>query len=180
MAVLMPRRFLGALLVGLLAALPARGAAAQASLEYAVKAAYLVKFAPFIAWPDSAFASPTAPLIICITGDDPFGGDLDRAAANQRDGDHPVQLRRLAAPDPACQILFVAGPQTDAALAAVKDKPVLTVTDSGSGAKGIISFVTANNHIRFDIDEASADAVGIKISSKLLDLAHAVRKGARP
>jgi hypothetical protein len=177
----MRRRFLPALLLGLVAApMPAVPARAQASLEYAVKAAYLVKFAPFIAWPESAFASANAPLIICVTGDDPFGAELDRAAANQRDGEHPIQLRRMAQPDPACQILFADGADADAALATVKDKPVLTVTDSSAGTKGIIAFVVAQNHVRFDIDEAEAEAAGLKISSKLLDLARAVKKGARP
>ena len=67
---------------------------AQSSLEYEVKAAYLVKFAPFIAWPDTAFSSASAPLGICVVGNDPFGPFLDRAAAGARDGDRPVIDRK--------------------------------------------------------------------------------------
>jgi hypothetical protein len=62
---------------------------------------------------------------------------------------------------------------------AFKDRPVVTVTDSGISAHGIINFVVVDNHVRFDIDEAAADAIGIKISSKLLELAHAVKIGPR-
>ena len=178
------RKRRAALLAGawLASLLPAH--AADASLEYAVKAAYLVKFAPFIDWPDGAFASPTAPLTICVVGTDPFGADLNRAAQGQHDGDHPLVIRRANAPDPetSCQILFAAGPPE--ALAAdldkVKSRPILTVTDSGATSHGIISFVVIDDHVRFDIDEAQADAVGIHISSKLLGLAHATRRGARP
>jgi hypothetical protein len=155
---------------------------AQSSLEYEVKAAYLVKFAPFIAWPDTAFASPAAPLTICVVGSDPFGPMLDRAAAGARDGDRPVTIRRLPSPDAACQILFAGGDDqaVESELNAVKDRPVVTVTDSGIPAHGIISFAVIDSHVRFDIDEAEADSVSIRISSKLLDLAHAVRKEARP
>lgn len=156
---------------------------AQPSLEYAVKAAYLAKFAPFIEWPDTAFAGPAAPLTLCILGSDPFGAGLDKAMAGQKDGDHPLAVRRLAAPDPGagCQILFTREePLAEQALEAAKTQPVLTVTDSGLRAHGVISFVVIDNHVRFDIDEASAETVGLTISSKLLGLAHAVRqKGAR-
>ena len=159
---------------------PAR---AQASLEYAVKAAYLVKFAPFIDWPDSAFPSPTAPLTICLVGADPFGADLDRAAEGQHDGDHPLVIRRMSAPDPgaSCQILFAGGAPDAVALdmEKMKARPVLTVTNSTSGPHGIISFVVIGDHVRFDIDEAQADAVGLHISSKLLGLAHAVQRDER-
>src|ERR1700744_5026773 len=133
---------------------PARG---QDTLEYAVKAAYLVKFVPFIDWPQSAFSSPTAPLTICVVGSDPFGADLDRAASGQRDGDRPLVVRRMASLDPetSCQILFAGGPPQDVAtaLTSVKNQPVVTVTDADLSLHGVISFVVVGNHVRFDIDE---------------------------
>src|ERR1700722_1824034 len=83
---------------------PAQG---QASLEYAVKAAYLTKFAPFIEWPDGVFANPGAPVNICVLGNDPFGAVLDKAAA-AGGGGRPIAIHRLASNDPAdgCQIGF--------------------------------------------------------------------------
>lgn len=157
-------------------------AQAQGSLEYEVKAAYLVKFAPFIAWPDGAFASPSSPLTICVVGTDPFGEILDHAAAGEHDGERSLTVRHLATPEAGCQILFAGG--DDEAVKAVlkeeKDQPVVTVTDSGIASHGIISFTVVDDHVRFDIDEAAADAVSIHISSKLLELAHAVRKEGQP
>lgn len=174
-----------ALLAGVcLAILLREPAGAQTSLEYAVKAAYLVKFAPFITWPDSVFASSSAPLTICVEGADPFGANLDHAAQGQRDGDHPLAIRRINAPDPAvpCQILFAGGTPDNVAaeIERWKAQPILTVTDSGVASGGIINFVVIGDHVRFDIDEARADAVGIQISSKLLGLAHAVKRSGRP
>jgi hypothetical protein len=56
----------------------------------------------------------------------------------------------------------------------------LTVTDSTSRVHGIINFAVIENHVRFDIDEAAADAASLRISSKLLELAHEVNRGTRP
>jgi hypothetical protein len=167
-------------LAGLFAMATAR---AQPSLEYSVKAAYLARFAPFIDWPVDAFAGPAAPLNICVLGPDPFGASLERALAGQKDGAHPLAVRRMETllPEAACQILFI----HDATLAgealdALRTRPVMTVTDSGMRAHGIISFVVIANHVRFDIDDDAARRVGLKISSKLLTLAHAVRhRGGR-
>ena len=171
-----------ALLLGLLPG-PLKAAP---SLEYAVKAAYLPKFIPFITWPDGAFASTDAPFTICVLGKDRFEGKLDQAAAGLRSGDHAVQVRHLAGPDPSanCQLIFLpAGSDTalvQGTLDALRGRPVVTVTDSGLPVHGIISFVIESNHVRFDIDDAMAAKAGLAISSKLLGLAHAVRMRGQP
>jgi hypothetical protein len=161
-------------------------AAADPSLEYAVKAAYLPKFIPFITWPDGTFASPTAPVTICVLGGDPFGGKLEQTAQASRAGEHPIAVRRLGGPDAtaSCQLLFL-GAGTDAAVAAgildaMRGRPVVTVTDSGLKLHGVISFVIEANHVRFDIDDAAAAQGGLTISSKLLGLAHAVKQRGQP
>ena len=63
-----------------------------------------------------------------------------------------------------------------AGLKAVQGAPVLTVTDSqdNGGPKGIINFVIEEGHVRFEINDATASANGLTISSKLLSLAVAV------
>jgi len=157
-------------------------AGAQPSLEYQVKAAYLTKLSPFVEWPDNAFPNPTAPLFICVFGPDPFGAVLDRAAEGQKDREHPLAVRRIAANEPIghCNILFVSDPAlVQRALAQVAGRPVLTVVDSGRPAGGMINFVIIRNNVRFDIDAAAAESVGLRFSSKLLALARNVRQGAR-
>jgi len=157
-------------------------AGAQPSLENPVKAAYLSKFAPFIEWPAGAFATPTAPLVICVAGADPLGANLDRAVQGQKTGEHPLTVRRLAEPEAAadCHILYTADPLVaGAALEAAAARPVLTVTDSGLPVQGMISFVRVGNNLRFDIDEARAQEARLVISSKLLALARTVRRSPR-
>jgi hypothetical protein len=153
-------------------------ASADISLEYAIRAAYLAKFVPFIDWPDSAFATPGTPITICLLGGDPFGAALDRAAASVTGG-RPLQVRRLASPElaSACQILYLANDEAAASLpAGLGDRPVLTVSEAGGA--GMIAFVVDGNHVRFDIDNDAAQHSGIHISSKLLSLAHLVRHKA--
>jgi uncharacterized protein DUF4154 len=155
---------------------------AQDPFEYTVKAAYLTKFVPFINWPDQSLAAG-APITICIVGEDPFGRSLDKAAAAAAGG-RPLVIRRIATTDTAetqilakCQIAYVGDPLTSLdVIDALKGKPVVTVTDSGMRARGVISFVMQDNHVRFDIDDAAAERSGIHFSSKLLELARAVNR----
>lgn len=181
----LPRRHrllatIAACVLALLLGAPAQ--AQNASLEYAVKATYLYKFAPFIEWPASAFASPTSPVVLCIVGNDPFGEIVDRAVRNQRVDDRAIALRRLqrATRDSGCHIMYVAGSDVQSvaeALAAVRGTPVLTVTDATSRAEamGIIHFLVQDNRVRFEIDNQAASENGLVISSKLLSLAVSVR-----
>ncbi len=167
--------------VALLASLAATGGPVRGPqpIEYAVKASYLYKFAPFVQWPSAAFDTPTAPLSICIAGSDPFGPALSEAVRGQRVNGHPIVVRRVEAVRPGltCQILYVGGEDTGAALQAVAHEPVLTVTDHmRSGAGGMIQFVMVAGHVRFSIDQAAAQGSGIAISSKLLGLAVSVTR----
>jgi hypothetical protein len=158
-----------------LAGAPCPAGAATSSLEMAVKASYLYKFAPFVQWPPRAFTSASSPFRICVAGDDAIGGMLDQAVRGQRMQDHPIAVTRLASVDPAtvanCQILFL-GKAAAEMLRGVAGQPVLTVTDrSRGGSGGIIQFVMQGSRVRFAVDIAAANNAGIQISSKLLGLA---------
>ncbi len=159
----------------LLAAFPAMAAPAP-TLEAAVKATYLYKFAPFVTWPGG---DPSAPFNICVVGDDPFGAQLDHAVAGQSYNNRPFQVVRIdtiTAQSP-CPIAFVAGSAQQpvaVALKAVHGAPILTVTDEGQPA-GIVAYAMQDDHVRFRIDQEAADDGGLVISSKLLSLALSVR-----
>ena len=151
-------------------------------LERAVKAAYLAKFAPFVVWPDSAFDAPNAPLVLCVQGDDPFDGMLERLTAGESVGAHPVIVRRMPRldPDSRCQIAYLAGSSAQspaAALKAVEGQPVLTVTDAEAGdERGIVHLVLIGGRVRFMIDAGKAGQSQLGISSKLLALAVEVKR----
>jgi hypothetical protein len=156
---------------------------AQDSLpESAVKASYLIKFAPFVTWPHAAAPVAGTPFVICVIGTDPFGDVLDSAVNDQSLDGRPIQVRRLplAAHDMDCQIAFIGGspgqPVADA-IGLLGGAPILTVTDGGQPA-GIIDFATVQGRVRFRIDDAAAAQDGLSISSKLLSLALSVNPRA--
>lgn len=174
---------LHASIVGVLALLFADHAAAQDNaLEYAVKATYLYKFAPFVEWPPAAFPSSSSPFNICVFGDDPFGPELDRAVRGQAVGGRRIVVRRLqsVSGDPLCQVLYVGRSRAESpadVLRSVHNLPVLTVTDDGQGISGgIVQFELRDGRVRFALDAAAAEASGLSLSSKLEALATTVRR----
>ena len=164
-------------------ALVPQGHAGGPSLEYAVKAAYLYKFAPFVAWPASAFTSPSSPFNLCVAGDDPFGAALDQAVNGQQVDGHPAVVHRLGRVESGsgCHILFVGGSHAQSVadiLKGVRGEPVLTVADRGPASVGaVIQFVVKDNRVRFDIDPSAAAANHVAISSKLMNLSLSNRSG---
>ena len=62
------------------------------------------------------------------------------------------------------------------AMSAVRDLPILTVTDEVEGVAnmGIINLVTSSGKVRFQVDARKARRLGFKISSQLLQLALSV------
>jgi len=145
--------------------------------DYVIKANYLYKFVPFVEWPPRAFAGTHAPLVICIVGDDPFGVALDDAVRHRLVNGRPIVVRRMSmiTHGTPCHILFVGHSDDQAAddiWRAIAGEPILTVTDYAPGvAGGIIQFVLYDGRVRFMIDAPKAQASGLLISSKLLDLA---------
>jgi hypothetical protein len=156
-------------------------AGAPPATEYQVKAAYLFNFGQFVEWPAGALGSSTAPFVIGIVGDDPFGSMLDDVVRGESIGGHPLEVRRFREGDDvaACNILFIG--RDDAArigrtLQAVRGRSVLTVTDAtGDESRGaIIVLKTENKRVRMRIDVAAARANNLVISSKLLRPAEVV------
>lgn len=166
----------------LLTAAAMAGADARKDLEYQVKAAFLFNFAKFVEWPADAFAKPGDPLAICVLGKDPFGESLDQVVRGETVNGRPLVVRRprQALEARGCQILFLAGlerQRQDEALAAVEGASILTVGE-GDGflaSGGVIRFVLEQNRVRFDVNLAAAEASRLKLSSRLLSLAHTVQ-----
>jgi hypothetical protein len=159
------------------AVLALAASASGATLEYAVKANYLYKFAPFVVWPPSVLPADGGPLNVCVVGEDPFGSALDDAVRGQAVDGHPVVVRRLASitANPGCHVLYIGrttGQHRAEILQLLRGAPVLTVTDEAAGfGGGIIHFVVRDGKVRFGVDAGAAQASGLTISSKLFGLA---------
>ena len=174
--------------IGLLLLLAVPGLlGAQTAPEYDVKAAFLYNFTKFVDWPPEAFPDPNS-LKVCVLGDNPFGGSLQAIAGEQVGNRKLTVMRTDSLAKPAgCQILFISRSEREKLnhiLSAVKGLPVLTVGDTKGYAEDgvIINFVLEGSKVRFEINTESADRAGIRISSKLLQLAKRIvtAPGARP
>lgn len=162
------------------------GAQAVHASEAQVKAVFLLNFAQFVDWPPATAADSQAPLIIGILGDDPFNGFLDEAVRGERLHARPLVVRRYRRLEDvkACDILFISESEderVDEILAALKNRPILTVSDAANFAQrgGIIRFVTAKSRVRLEINPDAAQGAHLTLSSKLLRLADLVTAPGR-
>ena len=149
----------------------------SASLEYKVKAGFLINFARFINWPDSAFATPDTPFTIGLMGPDRFGNALDAASRKQAHG-RPISVVRVNSIGEAksCHLLYISdSDRTDMTvlLAQLGDRPIVTVGDMDNFAEegGSIEFITRNGKLAFIINNTSTKKNGLKIPANLLNLA---------
>lgn len=152
---------------------------AEASLEYAVKAAFLYNFAHFVEWPSEP-AAPS-PFVIGLLGEDPFGAALDKAVEGKTVRGRSLVVRRFAKLEDLapCPILFVGAseaPRLSLVLARLRGSPVLVVGDADGFARegGTVGFFIEDNRVRFEINLNAAGAAGLKVSSRLLAVARVV------
>jgi len=140
-----------------------------------LKAAFLYNFALFVEWP----VTPKGEFNLCLVGSERF--EAADALSGKKVGGATVRVRRPAKLDElrSCHMLYLSGSDRNAlerARSAVETAPVLTVADAidAGGNPAMISLITENSHLSFDIDMHAAARVGIKISSRLLRLARRV------
>jgi hypothetical protein len=153
--------------------------------ETALKAAFLFKFAAFVDWPPGTFQRPDQPLVIGVSGDDPVALDLEHLVAGRSVAGRPLVARRVAENGPFTDlhVLFL-GNRRDhklrEALAAVPG-PVLVVTEQPEALRlgSVLNFSSEGGRVRFSASLASAEARNLRLSSRLLAVAHLV-EGRNP
>ena len=149
--------------------------AAPPAAEHQLKAVYLFNFGQFVEWPPEAFASPDAPFVIGILGEDPVAETLEAVVHGESLHGRRVVVSRFEQPSGIgpCHIVYIGrgeAARLDAALAAVRGRAVLTVSDVGGAEHrgAVIALFTESNRIRMRINVGEARAGNLVISSKLL------------
>jgi hypothetical protein len=155
-------------------------------IEAQVKAAYIYRFAEYIEWPAATIADRAAPWTIGVVGAEKVNAELNQLRLTRRIGGRAVAVRTMQPGDPVSgiQMLYVGaldGARLKEVLDAVPAQGVLSITDGEAAlaAGGMISFVQVDRRIRFDVSIAHAERSGLKVSARLLAVAHKV-EGARP
>jgi hypothetical protein len=150
--------------------------------EYRLKAAFVYQFPQFVEWPAPAWQGATG-VQLCILQPNPFGRELEALVRGESLNGRPFSIREITGPDgvSGCHLLFIRGtaPAGGEVLKAARGTSVLTV---GEGDRfldegGIIVLRIVERRIRFEVNAAAAQKVGLRISSQLLSLALNVRAG---
>lgn len=157
--------------------------AQNSATESEVKAAYLYNFAKFVQWP----APPSDKFRICILGSDSLGKALETTVQGERLQGRPVELKRTGSAEVAassCDMVFIAGSERGhlgEILRSFTKNHILTVSDIPHFVDkgGIIGFVVQDNRVRFEANQDAAQNAGLTLSSELLKVAVAVKKGGR-
>jgi hypothetical protein len=150
--------------------------------EYRVKAVFLYNFLQFIEWP----ANNNPGLTICILGDDPFGNDID-GILNETVNKRKLSVKYIPSDYSElkkCNLVFISHSEKDhlsEILQETREYPIVTISDTvGFAERGVmINFYLQENKIRFEINKDTASRSGIRISSKLLNLAKIVGNGQK-
>jgi hypothetical protein len=146
-----------------------------------VKAAFLYRFLEYVEWPGGARAE--GPLTIAVLGDEGLGAELHRNVRGRTVQGREVRVRTVSSAQEGldAHLLFVSG-QSRKKLAgftsAHAHDPVLIVTE-GDGALergSVINFVVVEGNVRFEISMPAAEQRGLKLSSRLLNVALRVEK----
>ena len=159
---------------------------AQKSREYDLKAVFLYNFATFVEWPKEARPAEGEPLVIGILGHDPFGPVLDEVLKGEVLNGCPLVARRVRSIDDAerCHILYISSSEAERMpriVAALRDKPVLTVADTPrAAAEGVMISFDTGDRVQLHVNPRAAQQAGLSVSSKLLRVATVVGRADSP
>ena len=174
---------LRALVVGALtaAALAAVDARADDALEQTrVKAAFVLNFMKFTAWPAGPVTASKT-IVLCATDSHPLAGQLHELEGREVRDLQVRVVHRTADDSPPCDVIFVTRID-DATLNALRSevaaRPILTISDQTGFLEqgGMIEIKLVDGRTRFDINLLAARAAGLTLSSQLLQLAERVVK----
>jgi hypothetical protein len=169
-----------------LTAVGAQSGSSEANLERNIKAAFLYKFLGYVDYPDSAMPGAGEPLVIGVLGADDVAEELSRITAGRSMNGRAVAVRKLRHGDPLGKLhmLFIGDDDVgdvEKALAAVRQSPVLTVTESGRNQRldSVINFRVVDERVRFEVSLDAAEKNSLKLSSRLLAVAYKVQRTSR-
>lgn len=173
------RKFL--LVAYLLAITTSQPFAADALLEYQVKAVCVLNTVRFVTWPPTAFEGPDAPLVIGILGENPFGSTLQDVVKGETFQHRRIIVRRVRLDEVAgVHVLFISHSEQDrldGILRALANSSVLTISeiDRFTQMGGMLGLGLARGKIRFETNPEAAGRARLKFSSQFLLLARSTQ-----
>ncbi len=154
-------------------------------------------FIEYVEWPSANMPAASDPWVIGVTAADEVYGALLRVTRVKTIRGRPVSVRLLAEPSQAAAPAPAPAPGASPSAPPGPNKPphvlyvsagsdrvspgaqpgVLTVGDdvaSESPPAWVIGFVRVDDRVRFDVALEAAERAGLKLSSRMLQVAHRV------
>jgi hypothetical protein len=143
--------------------------------NYKMHSVFIYSFTRYVQWPD---AYNQGDFEIMVFGESPIFDELKAMAQAKKVGDRPIKITKINETSEIrkCNILFVATTKSDQ-IAEVMEKintqSILVVTeDPGLAQKGSdINFITKDGKLAFELNQASVNKQGLKVSIELTRLA---------
>lgn len=150
--------------------------------EYQIKAAFLCKFGNYVEWPAEATGGTDQPFVIGVMAAPGVADALALAARGQTVHGRPILVRRTERVGELVEgvaIVYIArshAARSTEVIGVLKDRPVLTVTESDADQPGggIVNFVVVDDKVKFDISLTAATRSRLRISARLLGVARSV------
>lgn len=148
--------------------------------EYRLKAAVLYNFLKFVD-PLRPTEDTRVERRLCVVGADPFGSTLDRALEGKEVDGRPLSVHRYRDGGSAvdCDLVFLSFVEEQGyveSLRALAGRPILIVHEDRDFTPegGTINLVVADGKVAFEVNLEAARRSGLRISSRLLQLASRV------
>src|SRR5262249_43474451 len=137
-----------------------------------------------IEWPESAFVSPKAPVLVCVYGNYSFGIALSEFTRTQEAHGRRIDVRwaRNESDVRECHVVFISRSERknySKILGALRGTMILTIGETQDFAEsgGMIGFAFQNGALTFEVNLVPVEEAHLKISSGFLALAHRVMRG---
>jgi hypothetical protein len=150
------------------------GAFGQTNISRA-EAMFVYNFSRLIEWPASY---KTGPFVIGVYGSAPIFSQLKTYTNGKRVGSQPITVKTFNTPAEisTCHILIVPFNSTKnlpAIVSQLGNKSTLIVTEKNGAINdgAAINFVIVGNNLKFELSPGNATKYGIKLSSKLSEMA---------
>jgi hypothetical protein len=135
------------------------------------RAQFVLLLGKYVNWPETAFASPQAPIVIAVIANPLLTAELRRLAVGQLVNGRPVEVRECADAGGAAQahIAFVSDGVQSSALADAR--PLRVIEGGDELRRADIAIELQGGRVAFSVNRRQTAQRGLKLSSKLLRLA---------
>jgi hypothetical protein len=143
--------------------------------NYKMHSVFVYSFTRYVIWPETY---NTGDFEILVLGDSPILEELKAMAQAKKVGDRKIIVTRIKAPADIrkCNMLFISANKSNLiteVMEKVNTQSILVISEEvGLGLKGSdINFITKDGKLAFELNQASVNKQGLKVSNELSRLA---------